>query len=54
MDRVVKAGGYDENRDRARLATPRASTTLNVYRLSVDVFVLSNTYGTAHVTAVGT
>lgn len=40
MVRIVKAGGYDENDFRQRLATPRISLFLNVYGLSIDVFVL--------------
>ena len=40
MDRVVKAGGYDEKRGQSRLATPRASMSTSVYGLSVDVFIL--------------
>lgn len=54
MDGVVRVGGYDRAGTNRNLATPRVSKHANVYRLSVGVFVLSNTYGTAHVTAVGT
>lgn len=40
MDEIVKAGGYDRTGTNSSLATPRASTNVNVYGLSVDVFVL--------------
>ena len=38
MQGVVMLGGYGENRNLARLATPRASIKVSVYGLSVDVF----------------
>ncbi len=41
---VVKVGGYDKGGIKRSLATPRASKSVNVYGLSVDVFVLGS-YG---------
>lgn len=39
MVRVVQEGGYGDRINKFCLATPRASTSLNVYGLSVDVFI---------------
>ena len=39
MEWVVNAGGYGKGGFGQHLATPRASQMLNVYGLSVDVFV---------------
>ena len=39
MERVVEVGGYDKSGNRKRLAAPRASIRVNVYGLSIDVFL---------------
>ncbi len=40
MNGIVEVGGYDRKNNWTRLATPRASISVNVYGLFVDVFVL--------------
>lgn len=40
MEGVVMSGGFGDHEFQLRLAPPRASEGLNVYGLSVDVFVL--------------
>ena len=42
MKGIVMLGGYGEKSGQTVLATPRASTRVNVYGLSVDVFVFQN------------
>ncbi len=39
MGRVVQAGRYDTADESRHLAIPRASVRLDVYGLSVDVFI---------------